>query len=401
MPIFIVLCAVTAAAQTTISLDAAIRHALQNNIELHRRTSEIRKSQALLDESSRPPNPLLSYLREDLTLTAARLGEWIAVGSLPLNFLWERWSNIESKQKSFEAQKMLLGHSSREVIHQVQAAYSQSHYYTLLSAELDSALTALDEIGSIAKQRASDGDISEYELQRILIAVTKLRSDVKTAELHRNASLSQLRLLTGLEVEAEFRLAPLPEADSIPPTRDALLKSALRGRKDLKAIDLLIESESAFLTHSRLKSVPTLHVAAGYKKQLDQFAGSVLQFNVEIPLFRRNQAEIETSEAELSILERQKEALVRQIVTEAKDAFTQFRQYELLRARQFDHQVHNIFSTAVYSYKQGVLSLVEFIDGLNAYTEGMKLRHELEMKYRLSFYELMRVSGGSLIHENN
>jgi hypothetical protein len=68
---------------------------------------------------------------------------------------------------------------------------------------------------------------------------------------------------------------------------------------------------------------------------------------------------------------------------------------------QGDINLHTVFSTAVYSYERGELSLVEFIDGLNAYTDGMKLRNEIEIKYRQSLYQLSRVSGIAWNNESN
>jgi len=372
---------------------------LEKNTELQRRYSDIRKSQAELDQSLRPPNPVFGYSREELMLNTATAGEWIAVGSLPLNFLWDRWANIDSKQKYLEAQRLLSDHSKSDVTYQVQDAYLKSHYFTVLAAQLDGALSTLDGIASDARQRMQEGDISEYELQRILIEVNKLRAEVSEAELQRSTQLNRLRLTIGYDPERELRLAPLPAPQAHPPTGDALFQFALQNRKDLKAIERLIESESAFLSHSRLKGIPEIHLAAGYKKRSDQFSGSVVQLNLEIPLFRRSQSDIEHTEAQLSILGGQKAFLLKQIATEVQDASARYRQYEGLRGHQDDLQLHTILSTSVYSYMLGELSLVEFIDGLNAFTEGMKLHNDVEIKYRQSINELARISGDTWNNE--
>ncbi|MBI1937677.1 MAG: TolC family protein [Ignavibacteriales bacterium] len=395
-----VLCIIQLQAQTTISLDEAIYQALDKNIELQQQYSLIIKSEARFNESSRIPNPIFNYSREDLKLNNAKIGEWITSGSLPLNFLWDRWSNIDSKEKSLEAKRLLLDNSKRSIIFQVQNAYVEYHFYEQLSADLDNALVKIDEIASTSKQRLIEGDISEYVLQRILIEANKLRTEVKEIELQRNSFLIQLKLLIGYDADKELKTIPIQSLQSITQSNEDLLKTALQNRKDLKAVEQLIESESAFLSHNKLKIIPNINLTAGYKKQLDNYSGSVFQLNFEIPLFKRNQLEIEQSEADLNILKQQKEYLINQIETEVQTSFAKYKQYEALITNKNDLRLQNVFTSAAYSYEQGEISLVEFIDGLNAYKDGIILNKELEIKYYQSIFELENVSAISPINEN-
>lgn len=386
-------------AQTTISLEQAIHQALDKNIELQKQYSFIKKSEAQLNESSRIPNPTFNYSREDLKLNNSKIGEWIASGSLPLNFLWDRWSNIDSKEKALEAQSLLLENTKRRVIFQVKDAYSKYHFYNQLTSELKNALVKIDEIASTSNQRLLEGDISEYELQRILIEVNKLRTEVKEIKLAQNSFLNQLILLIGVDSDKEFNTIPIEYPENIALAADELIKTALLNRKDLKSVEQLIESESAFLSHNKLKSIPHINLTAGYKKQFDDYAGSIFQLNFEIPLFRRNQLEIEQSEADLNIFERQREYLIKQIGTEVQSSFAKYQQYEELIKYKNDLPLRNVFTSAVYSYEQGDISLVEFIDGLNVFKEGTKLNNELEIKYYQSIFELENVTAFSLNNE--
>ena len=395
------LCIIQLHAQNTISLDEAIHQALDKNIEQQNQYSLVKKSESRLSESSRIPNPVFNYSREDLSFNSAKLGEWIASGSLPLNFLWDRWSNIDSKEKALEAQKSLLDNSKRGVIYQVKNAYSKYHFYNQLSTELNTAITKIDEIAAISKQRVKMGDISEYELQRILIEVNKLKTEVKEIELERNSSHNQLKLLIGYDTDKDIQTIPIQSAKNIIQSNNELLKTAINNRKDLKAIELLIESESAFLSHSKLKAIPNINLTAGYKKQLDVYSGSIFQLNFEIPLFKRNQLEIELSEADLNILEKQKIYLIKQIETEVQAAYAKFNQYESLMKDKTDLPLKNIFTSALYSYEQGDISLVEFIDGVNAFKDGIKLNNDIEIKYQQSIFELENVTAHSSINENN
>ncbi len=386
-------------AQSAISLDEAIHQALVKNIELQKQYSLIKKSESMLNESARIPNPILNYSREDLMLNNTKIGEWIASGTLPLNFLWDRWSNIDSKEKALEAQRLLSDNSKRTVIFKVKEAYAKYHFYNQLTNELNNSLVKIDEISSTSKQRLIEGDISEYELQRILIEVNKIRSEVKEIEFERNNFLNQLKLLIGYDPDKALQTVPIQSLQRITKSEEELLKIAIQNRNDLKAVGLLIESETAFLSHSKLKIIPNINLTAGYKKQLDNYSGSVFQLNFEIPLFKRNQFEIEQSEVDINILERQKEYLLKQIKTEVYSAYAKYKQYEELTKNKNDLPLQNIFTSATYSYEQGEISLVELIDGLNAFKEGIKLNNELEIKFLQSLFELENVTALSSINE--
>ncbi|MBI5476684.1 MAG: TolC family protein [Ignavibacteriales bacterium] len=386
-------------AQITISLDDAIRQALDKNIELQKQHSIRQKSQSQLNESIRIPNPTFNYSREDLKFNNSTIGEWIASGSLELNFLWNRWTNIDSKEKFLEAQRLLLENAKSNTIFQVKDIYIKYHLYNQLSIGLDEAYDKIDKIASISKDRVEAGDISEYEMQRILIEVNKLKTEVVGIDLERNNYQNKLKLLIGLDSDGELKTLPIQPAQNNFQSDKELLHAAMKNRNDLKAIEQLIESESAFLSHSKMKIIPNINLTAGYKKQFDDYSGSVFQLNFEIPLFKRNQLEIEQSTAELTVLEQQKEYLVKQIGTEVQASFAKYKQYAALTADKNDFQFQNLFSTAVYSYEQGDISLVEFIDGLNAYKEGIKLNKELEIKYYQSLFELENVTAISAINK--
>jgi cobalt-zinc-cadmium efflux system outer membrane protein len=375
-------------AQTIQTLNDVVQLALKNNIRLQNQNILLKKSESRFIESSRLPNPVFSYSREDMSLNNAKLGEWVATGTLPLNFLWDRWSNINAKDKSLEAQRYFVEHSKRSVILQVKNIYAQYHYYQQLSKELDSARTTIEEIVTASKQRLTDGDLSEYDVQRILIEVNKLKTEMKEIELLRNDYLQQLILMTGfsqtqLQTE-EIHTAPSKAIF----TEHELVKMAFENRQDLKSAQHHFMSESSNLIHNKLKSIPQISLSAGYKKQFDEYSGSVVQVNFEIPLFNRNQMEIEHSKLDVTFAEQQSEYLKQQIEGEVKLAYAKYKQYESLHNSKDDFQLHSVFKTAAYSYKEGGLTLIEFIDALNVYKEGVKLNTDLEIKYRQSIFEL-------------
>jgi len=384
-------------AQNSISINDAVRSAIENNIELQKRKNELNKNESILSEAGRIPNPTFSYSREDLKLNNSKFGEWIASGSVPLNFLWERWSNVESKAQSLEAAKLLLENSIQTVSVQVMNSYLNYHFLSLLTEELNSVLDKINKVAETARQRVKQGDIPEYELQRILLEVAKFNAEIKRVEIDKANSHSELKLLTGLK-----KMNISTEGFSITPvslSSDELIKSAYQNRKDLKAMDMLIESEKAFLAHNKLKIIPNISLTAGYKKQADNFSGSVMLLSFEIPLFKRNQLEIELSENELNTLIFQRKYLTEQIQEEVRNSLTKYLQYKELYENNKFLQPLLLFSSSAYSYEQGEKSLVEFLDGLNAYIDALMLSKDLELNYLKSFFELQKAAALNPVNE--
>jgi len=383
-------------AQQKISFDEAVKAAYQNNIDLQKQSARIQRAESILGESSRLPNPVFTYTREDLNSGSANYKEWIASGSIPLNFLWNRWSNIESKEKSFEAQKLLYADFKQSILAQVKESYFALNKYSELSDKLSGAAERLATLAESAKHRLNEGDISEYELQRILIEVSKINSTASEIELLKSKSENNLKLLIGYNSNENILTESIVLSSYKDFSEEELINSALTNRYDLKSMLMLIESENSYLTHNRIKIIPEISLAAGYKKQTDDLKGTVFQIDFEIPLFNRNQTAIEQSEIEVNLLEKEAAFLKEKIRTEVAEAYKGFRVNKSLYESRSGIQIDNIFNTASYSYEQGEISLVEFIDGINAFIDGSILSSELEINLLKSYTQLEKAVGTAL-----
>lgn len=383
-------------AQNKLTLDDAIDLAIKNNLELHKQKALLNRVELRLDETRLLPNPVFSYSREDLKDNPFNYGEWIASGSIPINFLWSRWSNIESKKNMLEAQKLFYDHNKMNIVAEVQEVYLSFNNYSFLSENLKSSLSKLSNLAEASKHKVTEGDISEYELQRILIEINRLRSTVSELELRKKNYESRLRLLIGYDRTKEITTESLNIKSHFHFSKDELITQALKNRKDLSATSLLIESENLFLSHNKIKAIPEINLTAGYKEQTDNMKGTIFQINFEVPLFNRNQIAIEQSEIELNLLEREKTFLIEKIKSDVSEALEKLTMVQNLHKSQDELQFMNIFNSAIYSYEQGEISLVEFIDGINAYIDGVVLAKKLETDFYQSVFELEKLVSISL-----
>ncbi len=383
-------------AQQKISFDEALKSAYQNNIDLQKQSARIQTAESVLGESSRLPNPVFTYTQEDLNSGSTNYKEWIASGSIPLNFLWNRWSNVESKEKSLEAQKLLYEAHKLNVSAQVRESYFAFNKYSELSGRLNNTLNRLTELAESAKHRLNEGDISEYELQRILIEVNKIKATASEIELLKTKFENNLKLLTGYDSSEKIITESVELNTDLDFSEEELVTNALKNRNDLKALKTLIESENLFLSHNQMKIIPDISLSAGYKKQTDDLKGTVFQINFEVPLFNRNQNAIQQSEIEVNLLEKDAAFLNNKIKTEVSETYKSYVLNKSLYNARNDIKMDNIFNTAAYSYEQGEISLVEFIDGINAFIDGSILSSELEINLHKNYSRLEKAVGISL-----
>jgi len=387
---------ITVDAQNKLTLDEAINMAYENNIELNKSFASIRNAEINMDESSRLPNPTFSYSREDLKFNSLKYNEWTASGAIPINFLWDRWSNLESKEKQLESERILLDHLKTVISSEVRETYFTLYYYSDLSQKLSETLSRLSEIANSAKDRFVEGDISEYELLRIRIEVNKLKATAKEIEIQEVKYRNQLKLLIG-SGESDFTLTDINQVNvKTNYTEEELIIKALENRNDLKAFQHKIESENSLLSHNKLKAIPNIYLSAGYKEQLDNFKGSVFQVNFEVPLFNRNQKAIQQSWNSIALQEKKLMFFREKVKAEVSELYTRFNINKNLYDEVSDLFLSNIFETAVYSYELGEISLVDFMDGINAFIDGSKLANEIGINFHKSFFMLEKATGIAL-----
>ncbi|MDP2301967.1 MAG: TolC family protein [Ignavibacteria bacterium] len=387
--------------QNKITLSEAIDMAFERNIDLKKQFAEVKKSELQIDASGRLPNPLFSYSRENLKDDIMKYKEWSASGSLPINFLWDRWSAIESKEKVFEAQKLYYSHLKSNLTSRVSEIYARQSIYSEVYKHLILAYSKINELVEISKHRAKQGDISEYEVQRILIELARLKSIISELEINKRSNENELKIIIGYSLDSVLLTEKPEPIKEITLTLEELIKLALQNRNDLAATHALFASEQSAKTYNILKVIPEINLTAGYKKQDINMSGTVFQVDFEIPLFRRNQYDIKQSEIQMELLEKEKLFLAEKIKAEVVDAFEKFENNRelLLEQSVFDYQ--NLFNTVSYSYELGELSLIEFIDGLNAYVEGVTLSYKLQLNLYKSFYELEQFTATSLTVKKN
>jgi len=171
---------------------------------------------------------------------------------------------------------------------------------------------------------------------------------------------------------------------------DSLRQQALRSRPDLRAAESL--TRQAELNHNlqRALAVPDLRVGGLY----DQ-AGSYVQHYVgvsvsaDLPVFNRNQGAIRAAKSQIGYQRELHRQRAIQISNEVDAALLKVREVE--RRMQtlestFSEQFDQLNRGVVVSFQKGNLSLIEFVDLIEAYNDSVQQLNRLKAD-RVSAYE--------------
>lgn len=346
------------------------------------------------------PNPTISYYRENLDFADANIGEWILDAGMPVNFLWERWSQTASAGAQVKAQEFLLNNRQRILKFEIQQAYVHFLFSDQMSATWQDVITILENSVSAAEARFADGDISNYELQRIKMEQLRYMQAALDAERDRLSRRRQLAfLIDPQKPEPDFDSVQELHFETLAINPDDLIQASTQHRPDIIAAGWLLQSRESQLTSEKWKRLPEINLKYGYKEQSDNYAGSVVQLSVGIPLFNRNQGNIRQTAAEKDRQSLTLNMLEEQAQSETRLAIEAFRVYAAKYphfARTDDQTLKETLSAAVASYQEGEMSLIELLDAVQAYVEVIRIRNQFFSSYYISIFEIQKASGVSI-----
>ena len=383
-----------------LTLDQAVKLALEVNPMLEIQRQIVAEARAERLSRSLLPNPLLTYNREELELAEASGGEWILAAEMPLDFIWRRGPLLSEAEASIEAENYGLAALREQVRLETSLAYIETHFGRQELQARQRSSEILQEIREKSRVLKSEGDMSGYDQRRITFEVFRSRRDQVLAENALGESEKKLNLLVyqdslSRKVETvESFPNQLPELSA-----ERLVATALERRADLKRSRTRISALRAAVQAAKRGALPGLGVSLGYKRQVDGFEGPVGYFNLRLPLFDRNQGAVAGNQARLNAGEVTAAAQERQIAAEVETACQNYlrlrEQLAEYRANMLDNP-ELLIETASFSYLEGEVSLVEWIDAVRTYTEDAVIRFGLLRDCYLSLYRLELLTGGDL-----
>jgi len=377
--------AVVTAQQTTpiarITLDQAIRLALEHNHALQAARTAIQQSQAQEITANLRPNPILSgdynfvpILSPSYFGTPASQVPLPQEGDASVAYTVELWHKRQARLTAAREQTAVTRSSIQDNERNL-ALQVASQFIEVLLAEstLDFAqqdLKSFQHTVDISAERYRAGDISQGDFLKIQLQLLQFQTDVSTAQLGRIQSLAALRQLVGFEsVPDEFDVDGQLDYEPVHASLDDLKALALRSRPDLLAAEQTITSARSQYILARATGKPDVTPQIGYSHASDEHTLD-FGFSINLPVFNRNQGEVARTRYVITQSQELARETTQQVSTDVVDAYaalhTSGQIVEFYRGGYLDRNKLSL-DINQYAYMHGAASLLDFLDAERTY----------------------------------
>ncbi len=388
-----------------ISLDEAIRLALQHNHALLAARTTILQNQAQETTANLRPNPTLSWDTQFLPLFqpsnfTADYFENQAQFDLGIGYLFERGKKRQHRLQAAKDQTAVTRAQVTDNERQLTFNVSQQYVNVLLAqSTLDLAQQDYDSFQKtvdISDARFKAGDMSEGDLLKIKLQLLQFQSDVFTARLSKVQALSALRQAVGFEsVPDNFDVEGDLDYQPVHAGLDDLKLLALRTRPDLQAAHLSVTAAQSQESLAEANGKRDLGVTFDYTHTAGVNSGAFF-FNMEIPIFDRNQGEIARTRYAITQSQEQQSEASEQVITDVVDAYEALHAndqiIQLYRGGYVD-QAQKSRDITEYAYKKGAASLLDFLDSERTYRANQLAYRQALASYMTALEQMRQAVG--------
>ena len=388
-----------------ITLDEAIRLALQHNHALLAARSTILQNQAQETTANLRPNPTLSWDTQFLPLFqpnnfTADYFENQAQFDLGIGYLFERGKKRQHRLQAAKDQTAVTRAQITDNERQLTFNVSQQFVNVLLAQstldlaqqDYDSFLKTVD----ISESRFKGGAMSEGDLLKIKLQLLQFQSDVFAARLSKVQALASLRQFLGFEsVSDNYDVEGSLDYQPVHASLDDLKALALRTRPDLQAAQLGVTAAHSQESLAEANGKRDLNASFNYTHTAGVNSGAFF-FNMELPIFDRNQGEIARTRYAITQFQELHSEAAQQVLTDVADAFEALHsndQIIQLYRGGYVEAAQKSRDISEYAYKKGAASLLDFLDAERTYRTNQLAYRQALASYMTALEQMRQAVG--------
>jgi cobalt-zinc-cadmium efflux system outer membrane protein len=401
-------CAILAQSPEKVNIDQAVQEAIDHNLSLLAEKYNLSVADARIVTARLRPNPVVSAGLDYLDILGTGFNSSNAAGpseyNLRTDFILERGgkrdARIEVAEGVHEVAKLQLLNTTRTLVLDVQNAFVdvlQAKDNLQLARE---NLQAFEAIVNVNQTRVRAGDLAKVELVRTQVAALQFQSAVRQAESKLRVAANRLQTLMGrVTALPAFDVEGALRRDAAPLQLPTIQSAALDRRPDLLALRRDQARSQAELRSQIALGKVDYTVGTEFHRQFYNGHSNSLGFffQAPLPVFNRNQGEIERARLESRQIEARIKALQADIDTEVRNAWVQYTtSRDLLQSIEHEllDQAKDVRDTMEYSYRRGEASLVEFLDAQRAFNDSRQSYNDARADYARALYTIDSISGG-------
>ncbi len=389
-----------------ITLEDAIRLATQHNHSLEAARSTINQNLAQEVTANLRPNPTLAWDSQFIPLfDPAQFAEPgyfnnTAQFDFGVGYTIERG---QKRQNRFQAAKDQTAVTRSQVLdnQRTLALNVGQQFIAVLLAEsmLDLAqqdLASYRQTIDVSDARVRAGDMSEGDLLKIKLQLLQFQQDVSSAKLARVQALAALRQLLGFEsVPEKYDVTGTLDYQPVHAGLDDLKALAIGSRPDLAAARLSVISARSQVALAKANGKKDLGLSFNYS-HVGAVNSAAFFFNMDIPIFDRNQGEIARTQAAVTQSDELYREASQQVTTDVVSAWeglhTNDEIVTLYRSGYLD-QTTQSRDISEYAYQRGAASLLDFLDSERSYRANQLAYRQALAAWMVSLEQVRAAAG--------
>ena len=390
---------------TRVTLDQAIDLALQHNHSLQAARTTILQNQAQEITANLRPNPVALVDEQYMPFFSphAFTSDYIdqtAVYDLGLSYLFERGKKRQHRLGAAKDQTAVtsaqVSDNERTLTFNVASQFISA---VLAQADLDLAekdLAGFQQTVEISQASFQAGAMSGGDLLKIKLQLLQFQMDVSAARLARVQALASLRQLLGYEsVPETYEVVGDLEYKPVKLGEDDLKAMALRQRPDVRAAQLGVTAAQSQFTLAKANGKKDLGVTFTYNHLGGVNTGSLF-FNIQMPIFDRNQGEIARTQYAITQsqeLSSEQASIALTDVTNSYEALRTDDQVVQLYQSGYLKQAEDSRDISQYAYQHGSASLLDYLDAERSYRATELAYRQALASYMTSLEQLRQAVG--------
>ena len=388
-----------------ISLDEAIRLALQHNHALQAARTTILQNQALETTANLRPNPTLSWDAQFLPIFQPNqfTADYInnsAQFDLGIGYLFERGKKRQHRLQAAKDQTTVSRSQVTDNERQLTFNVSQQFIGVVLAqSTVDFARQDLDSFQKtvdISEERYKAGAVSEDDFLKIKLQFLQFQTDLSAAVLAKVQAIAALRQLVGFEsVPDMFDVEGQLDYQPVHAGLEDLKALAMRTRPDLLAAQQSVIAARSQELLAEANGKRDVGASFNYSHVAATNTGAFF-FNVQLPIFDRNQGEIARTRYAITQSQEQASEASQQVMTDVLDAYEALRSndqiVQLYRGGYVD-AAQKSRDISEYAYKKGAASLLDFLDAERTYRSNQLAYRQALASYMTALEQTRQAVG--------
>jgi cobalt-zinc-cadmium efflux system outer membrane protein len=388
-----------------ITLDQAMHYALLHNPSMQAARTTITQSKAEEVTANLRPNPVLGWDAQFIPLfnPSALTPETIDTFSqfdIGLSYLFERGKKRQHRLAA--AQEATAVTTSQVSDAERTLSYNVAQQFvgvllaerTLAFAQED--LASFENTAKISEAQYKAGDISYGDYLKIKLQLLQFQLDVSSATLARQQALAGLRQTMGFEsVPSDYDVSGTLDYTPLKVPRTELEKLAIQLRPDLRAAEQGVTAAQGQYALAKANGKRDVTFTANYT-HLSALNNASLFWNIQLPIFDKNQGEIARTNAAITQAQDSAIAAREQVLTDVANAYDAVSEdggsVELYQSGYLK-QARESRDISAYAFQRGGASLLDLLDAERSYRAVELGYFQSLASYQLALEQLREAVG--------